>query len=63
MAPLQAWLSLLLSFVYLGSAAGIAAVARRKRGEVWPLVLMVCLIGGFLFQLAYETKARYCMPY
>ena len=62
-APLQAWLSLLLSFVYLGSAAGIAVVARRKRGEVWPLVLMVCLIGGFLFQLAYETKARYCMPY
>ena len=27
------------------------------------MVLMVCLIGGFLFQLAYETKARYCMPY
>ena len=62
-APLQAWLSLLLSFIYLGSAAGIAAVVKRKRGEVWPLVLMVCLIGGFLFQLAYETKARYCMPY
>ena len=24
---------------------------------------MVCLIGGFLFQLASEAKARYCLPY
>ena len=62
-APLQAWLSVLLSFIYLGGAAGVVVTAKRKKGEVLPLLLMVCLIGGFLFQLAYETKARYCMPY
>lgn len=62
-APIQAWLSLLLSFIYLFGALGTVVLAKRERTALWRLILEVCLIGGFLFQLVYETKARYCMPY
>lgn len=60
--PMQIWLSTLLSVVYLWAAVGITWLARRRK-EVWPLSLAVCLIGGFLFQLVAEAKARYCLPY
>ena len=60
--PMQIWLSTLLSVVYLWAAVGIVWLARRRR-EVWQLSLAVCLIGGFLFQLVAEAKARYCLPY
>lgn len=61
-SPVQALLCFLLSTVYLWAAVGIAWLARHRK-EVWQLSLAVCLIGGFLFQLAAEAKARYCLPY
>ncbi len=62
-APLQAWLGVLLPLIYLCSAAGIALIFKRNKNDVWRLATMVCLIGGFLFQLASEAKSRYCLPY
>ena len=49
--------------IYVWSTVGIVALLRRKKQQVWQLSLVVCLIGGFLFQLAAEAKARYCLPY
>lgn len=60
---LHRWLSTLLPVIYLGAAAGIAALRRRHPREVWRLSLAAALIGGFLFQLMAEAKPRYCMPY
>ena len=62
-APVQAWLGLLMPLVYLFGAAGILLAFAKHKTAVWRLTPMVCLIGGFLFQLASEAKSRYCMPY
>ena len=62
-APVQAWLGLLMPLVYLSGAAGILLAFAKHKTAVWRLTPMVCLIGGFLFQLASEAKSRYCMPY
>lgn len=62
-SPIHTWLSMLLSVIYVWSTVGIVALLRRKKQQVWQLSLVVCLIGGFLFQLAAEAKARYCLPY
>lgn len=62
-APVHTWLSMLLSVVYVWSTVGVVALLRRHKQQVWQLSLVVCLIGGFLFQLAAEAKARYCLPY
>lgn len=61
--PIQTWLGLLMPVIYLGAAGGTLSLARRDRKSVWRLLLAVCLIGGFLFQLISEAKPRYCMPY
>ena len=62
-APLLAWLSTLLTSVYLAAAAWQTAMLQKEKKELWRLLLSVCLIGGFLFQVASEAKSRYCMPY
>ncbi len=61
--PMQEWLSTLLSFVYIFGAGGAVYIACRNRKSIAMQVLTVCLIGGFLFQLASEAKSRYCLPY
>ena len=62
-APVQAWLGLLMPLVDLFGAEGILLAFAKHKTAVWRLTPMVCLIGGFLFQLASEAKSRYCMPY
>lgn len=61
--PIHAWLSMLLSVVYVWSTVGVVALLSKRKHQVWHLSLVVCLIGGFLFQLMAEAKARYCLPY
>ena len=61
--PVQAWLSMLLPVIYVWSTVGVVALLRKHKQQVWQLSLVVCLIGGFLFQLMAEAKARYCLPY
>ena len=62
-ATLNGWLSTLVPIVYLAAAGGVVSVVKKKKNEIWYLLPMICLIGGFLFQLASEAKARYCLPY
>ena len=62
-ATLNGWLSTLAPIVYLAAAGGVVSVVKKKKNEIWYLLPMICLIGGFLFQLASEAKARYCLPY
>ena len=62
-ATLNGWLSTLVPIVYLAAAGGVVSVVKKKKNEIWYLLPMICLIGGFLFQLASEAKSRYCMPY
>ena len=61
--PVHAWLSMLISVVYVWSTVGVVVLLRKHKTQVWQLSLAVCLIGGFVFQLAAEAKARYCLPY
>lgn len=62
-ATLNGWLSTLVPIVYLAAAGGVVSVVKKKKNEIWYLLPMICLIGGFLFQLASEAKSRYCLPY
>lgn len=57
------WLSTLLSFIYVFGAMGTIVVAQKNKNNIAMQILSVCLIGGFLFQLASEAKSRYCLPY
>ena len=61
--PVHAWLSMLISVVYVWSTVGVVVLLRKHKTQVWQLSLAVCLIGGFVFQLAAEAKVRYCLPY
>lgn len=62
-APVQAVLRALLTFVYLFAGVGTLALRRRNSGTVWVQLLGIAFFGGFLFQLVWETKSRYCFPF
>ena len=62
-AVVNGWLSTLMPVIYLSAAAGIFVIWKNKNIKLYCLLPMICLIGGFLFQLMAEAKARYCMPY
>ena len=52
-----------MPLVYLFGAAGILLAFAKHKTAVWRLTPMVCLIGGFLFQLLWEAKSRYIYYY
>lgn len=62
-APVQAMLRALLTFVYLFAGCGTLALRRKTGGAVWAQLLGIAFFGGFLFQLVWETKSRYCFPF
>lgn len=62
-APAQAWLLFFMSMVYFTAAAGCLILCRKSGGAVWIQVSVIAWIGGFLFQLVWESKSRYCIPY
>lgn len=62
-APVQAVLRALLTFVYLFAGYGTLALRRKTGGAVWAQLLGIAFFGGFLFQLVWETKSRYCFPF
>ena len=62
-APVQAVLRALLTFVYLFAGCGALALRRKTSGAVWVQLLSIAFFGGFLFQLVWETKSRYCFPF
>ena len=43
--------------------AGTLALRRKTGGAVWAQLLGIAFFGGFLFQLVWETKSRYCFPF
>ena len=62
-APVQALLRALLTFVYLFAGIGTLELRRKTDGSVWAQLLGIAFFGGFLFQLVWETKSRYCFPF
>ena len=62
-APVQALLRALLTFVYLFAGVGTLELRRKTDGSVWAQLLGIAFFGGFLFQLVWETKSRYCFPF
>ena len=62
-APVQALLRALLTFVYLFAGVGTLELRRKTGGSVWAQLLGIAFFGGFLFQLVWETKSRYCFPF
>ena len=61
--PVQALLRALLTFVYLFAGIGTLELRRKTDGSVWAQLLGIAFFGGFLFQLVWETKSRYCFPF
>lgn len=61
--PVQALLRALLTFVYLFAGIGTLELRRKTDGSVWAQLLGITFFGGFLFQLVWETKSRYCFPF
>lgn len=60
---IQDWLSVLLSVIY---ASSLAAVFRRKpagTARIPARIMEIVFFGGFLFQMFWECKSRYCLPY
>ena len=62
-APVQAILRALLTFVYLFAGVGTLVLRRKTGSAVWAQLLGIAFFGGFLFQLVWETKSRYCFPF
>ena len=44
-------------------AGGVGWLATALGGGVWAQLLGIAFFGGFLFQLVWETKSRYCFPF
>ena len=61
--PVQALLRALLTFVYLFAGVGTLELRRKTDGSVWAQLLGIAFFGGFLFQLVWEAKSRYCFPF
>lgn len=61
--PVQGMLSALLPLIYLCSGVELLFLRRCRRYELWSQVLPLVFVGGFLFQLFWESKSRYCLPF
>lgn len=53
----------LMNLGYLMSALYMALQIRKREVKLETLLLPLYFIGGFVFQLFWETKGRYCFPY
>lgn len=62
-APVQAVLRALLTAGYLFAGIGTLVLSRRSGGAVRVQLPGIAFLGGFLFQLVWETKSRYCFPF
>ena len=58
----QSVMVVLVPLVYLYAAAGSIDIA-RKRHACLVVVFSLYILGGFAFQLGWEQKSRYCLPY
>lgn len=63
MRGVENWLTLYVSTSYLAAFLAICEWIRRRRVEPGRVLLVLFFIGGWLFQFAWEAKARYCYPY
>ena len=59
----QAAAAVVVMLVYLFAGCGTLALRRKTGGAVWAQLLGIAFFGGFLFQLVWETKSRYCFPF
>lgn len=50
------------STIYLFAFAGLIVMLLKKKG-IENYILYVAVVGGMLFSLLWEAKARYCFPY
>ena len=63
LSPVQRMVAGIMHLGYLAAALGTVVLARRRRGSVWAQIMGIAFLGGFLFQLVWESKSRYCFPY
>ncbi len=76
LSAIECFLAFLLPLVYIAALIGALSLSRKpfssreddagqkNRGSFTPSVLlMLYFCGGFVFQLLWEAKARYCLPY
>ncbi len=56
------WLRYFIPFIYLISLA-VGGLLLLKRKMEYCNILFLYFIGGFTFQLIWESKSRYCLPY
>ena len=60
---IQAFLSMLMISTYLVVLFYLIKLIFGKNISQSSLLLPVYIVGGFVFQLFWETKSRYCLPY
>jgi hypothetical protein len=48
---------------YLMSALYMILLIKKREVRIESILLPLYFIGGFAFQLFWETKGRYCFPY
>lgn len=58
----RAFVNVHQSVVYLFAFAGLIIMLTQKKG-IESYILCVAVVGGMLFSLLWEAKARYCFPY
>lgn len=56
------WLRNFMPFVYVMALIGVISWFKRTSFNV-NILLALYFVGGFTFQLFWESKSRYCMPY
>ena len=54
-----------LFILYAASFVGVLSklFSKQNTEHIWKNIILVVLIGGFLFSLLWESKSRYVMPY
>lgn len=60
---LQALLYIFISLMYGMIALGLILVYKKEKYSHLLFVILIYFFGGFIFQLFWESKARYCLPY
>jgi hypothetical protein len=62
---LRAFRNYYLFILYAGAFIGVLSRLFCKKDSdcIWKNIILIILIGGFLFSLLWESKSRYVMPY
>lgn len=63
MQAIEKWLSLYVLTCYLAGFLFIGISIYQCRWNPGATLMLLYFIGGFTFQLLWETKGRYCYPY